>query len=74
MVSLVIIEEFREERTNDVYCKSLRAKIFKGSPIEYIEDERGLLVRVAPVDGAVPIFVPEMFYNRAFHLPNNILL
>jgi hypothetical protein len=53
-------------QANDDYCRDMRVK---GT---FSEDERGLLVRVSPLDKVKQIVIPEELQKRClalFHLP-----
>lgn len=70
-MSLISINELREAQLSDTVCQKIRADIAKGEKSPYSEDHRGLLVRIAPTDRSVQIFVPVQLRPRALCLSHN---
>ena len=70
-VSAVTLEEVREAQESDPECKVLREIIGKRREMPFIEDERGLLFRVAEADGILQVFVPQKLCQRLLHLAHH---
>jgi transposase InsO family protein len=60
------IEELVREQATDDLCRRLRTNFSARSLFDV--DERGLLVRIAPLDGARQIVVPTALVARLLHL------
>lgn len=67
-VSLLTIDEIREAQLADPLSQKTRSAISQGKQTPYTEDDRGLIVRVAPVDHSIQIFIPEALRPRALYL------
>jgi Integrase zinc binding domain len=60
------IEEIMREQAADDLCRRLRNKTSSRSLFDI--DKRGILVRIAPLDGVRQIVVPAAFIPRLLHL------
>ena len=58
------VEELVNNQANDKECEQIKKKICSKKKTIYTEDERGLIVRVAPIDNAVQIYVPKTLRPR----------
>ena len=67
-VTAITVDEIREAQLNDPECTEARRRIIVGEKTPYKEDERGLIVRVADIDGAVQILVPLALRQRVLYL------
>ena len=67
-VSLVTIDQIRKAQHDDQDCQRVQKRIEEGVRTPYIEDERGLLVRISPKDGAVQILVPKELRQKVLFL------
>ncbi len=67
-VSPLTLEEIRVEQQDDKFCKATRRKIEGGNSKHFVEDERGLLVRIASVDRAHQIVCPEALRQKVLFL------
>ena len=67
-ISTITINELFSAQLDDRECQAAREQIDKGSKTSYFIDERGLVVRVAPIDKAVQILVPVSLRPRALYL------
>ena len=65
--SAVILNEIREAQENHPECKAIRAELAAKRETPYIEDEHGLIIRVAEVDGIFQLFVPRILRKRLLH-------
>lgn len=62
------IDELVIEQSKDPYCRSIRRQIDRGDEIPFLEDDRGLLVRRAPLDDRLQIVVPASLRQRTLYL------
>ena len=67
-VSALTIDEIREAQLNDPECTDARRRMAVGEATPYKEDERGLIVRVADIDGTIQILVPLGLRQRVLYL------
>ncbi len=67
-LSAITIEEVLEAHENDPEFRAIRRELDGCRNTPFIEDERGLIIRVAEVDGICQIFVPRKLRQRIFHL------
>ena len=67
-VELITIDELIEEQAKDEECQRLGRLISSNQARDYDHDERGLLVRISPVDKAIQVFVPKNLRARALYL------
>ena len=67
-VSPITIEELILAQAEDDLCKRLRRKLERDSTKRYFEDERGLVVRVSPLDGAKQIVAPESLRQKILYM------
>ena len=58
------VEELIHTQVNDEECEQIKKKISSKKKTIYIEDKRGLIVRVAPIDNTIQIHVPEAWRPR----------
>ena len=65
------MDDIRSAQASDKECQAIRAKWNAGTPTQYKEDERGLIVRIAPIDGAVQVFVPRELRQRVLFLAHH---
>ncbi len=70
-VSAVTIEELLEAQGTDPECTAIRSELATNRATPYMEDERGLIVRVAEVDGRCQIFVPRRMRQRVLYLSHH---
>lgn len=70
-VSLITLEEIRESQERDKACHLIREQITNNRPSSYVEDDRGLITRVAPLDKTVQILVPESLRQRVLFLSHH---
>ncbi len=68
-ISAITVGDLRQYQARDAYCQSVRAKIKAEKTRDFVEDTRGLVVRIAPVDGAVQLLVPTELDRRSCSLP-----
>ncbi len=65
----ISLEEFIREQAVDMYCRSLVSPEGMAAHRGLFDvDERGVLVRRAPLEGSVQIVVPESLRPRVLHL------
>ena len=67
-VNVITIDEIRAAQKEDAECQNIRKKIAEGEPTPYCEDERGLIIRIAQVDGAKQILIPKSLRQRALYI------
>ncbi len=70
----VTIDEVHQAREDDPECDSIRKELNLRRDTPFVEDERGLLVRVTEPDGICQIFVPRELRLRLLHLAHHTLL
>lgn len=66
--SAILIETIVEEQSSDKFCLKIKTKVDNGRTKRYRFDERGLLVRISPIDSSVQIVVPEKLRARVLYL------
>lgn len=54
-ISLLTVDELQKAQAIDTLCQQAQDEIDNVRPCQYVENLRGLIVRMAPVDGAVQI-------------------
>lgn len=67
-VSPISIEEYIAAQASDAWCQVIAGKIDEGNEERFKRDDRGLLVRVAPLDLAHQVLVPKDLRPRVLHL------
>ena len=70
-VELITIEELLEAQGADEECKAILDTIAKGNARDYVVDERGILIRVAPVDKAEQAYITKPLRARALYLAHH---
>ena len=70
-VSTVTLDEVRHAQEDDDDCIAVRAgwEACEASP--YVEDERGLICRRSPIDGALGVYVPQSLHPRVLYLAHH---
>ncbi len=64
----ISIEEYIEEQASDAWCRLIWAKVDAGLTTRFKRDDRGLLVRIAPIDLSHQVAVPLALRPRVLHL------
>eukprot|EP00171_Calliarthron_tuberculosum_P008354 IDg8354t1 len=67
-ISLLTVEELQQAQETDPLCQIAKADIDNNRPSPYVEDERGLIVRIASVDDAVQILCPVGLRQKVLFL------
>ncbi|CDF38390.1 unnamed protein product [Chondrus crispus] len=67
-LSPVRIEELVISQANDRYCQMLKEKVDNEETSRFDVFDRGLLVRIAPLDDCRQIVVPTMLRQKGFYL------
>ncbi|CDF32578.1 unnamed protein product [Chondrus crispus] len=67
-LSPVRIEELVISQANDRYCQMLKEKVDNEDTSRFDVDDRGLLVRIAPLDDCRQIVLPTMLRKKVFYL------
>lgn len=64
------VTEMQEAQDADAFCKEIRELMGRNATatLLYMEDDRGLLCRLAPVDRALQVVVPEVLRERVLCL------
>ncbi len=57
--SAITLEEFRRAQASDRWCQAIRENMNEEGS-QYEEDESGVLVRIAMLDGTAEALVPEL--------------
>lgn len=63
-IAPLTIEEIQVAQESDSQCRQEKSDIDKGHKYPYAIDERGLIVRVAPIDGVVQILCPAILRQK----------
>ena len=71
VVSAITLDEIRSAQAEDKECMIMRQKLESESCPPYYEDERGIIVRKAPIDGVVQIFLTRSLRQRALFLAHH---
>ena len=58
-MSAITLDEIRVAQAEDKQCRAIREKLEAGKPTPYKEDERGLVVRRAPIDRVIQILLSQ---------------
>ena len=58
------IEELTKAQYEDLECQAIRKKMSDGDHTQFTEDERGLIIRVAPIDLSQQIYAPKILRSR----------
>lgn len=67
-ISPISIEEYIEAPASDAWCHVIAGKVDGGIEDQFKRDERGLLLRAAPLDLAHQVLVPNALHPRLLHL------
>lgn len=67
-LSPIRIETFVEEQARDEFCKDILLRLEKEDVKAYSVNQKGLLVRVSPVDRSEQIVVPLVLLQKVLHL------
>ena len=70
-VELITIDELLKAQAEDGECQRYAALAASGRDRDFVIDERGLIVRLAPVDGARQVIIPKSLRARALHLAHH---
>lgn len=73
-LSPLSVEELLEAQAEDPRCHEVRREMDGNAKSRFQEDPRGLLVRVAPLDGALQVYVPTHLRHGVMmreHLPTH---
>ncbi len=73
-VTPISAEEIRSAQEVDAFCKQTRQEIESGKPSLFGVDERGVLVRIAPLDGVRRVVVPENLRTKVVILAHHTRL
>eukprot|EP00171_Calliarthron_tuberculosum_P021926 IDg21926t1 len=68
-ISPLTVEELQRAQEADPLCQQARSDIDSNRHTPYIEDERGLIVRIASIDDAVQILCPVALRQKSFYWP-----
>ncbi len=64
----ISIEEYIEEQASDAWCCLIGTKVDAGLATRFKRDDRGLLVRIAPIDLSHQVVVSPALRLRVLHL------
>ena len=67
-VKAITIDEIRDAQEADSFCQKIRKRLEKVERCSFMEDDRGLVIHVAPLDGHQQIVIPPPLRQRALHL------
>lgn len=65
------MSELRTAQQEDLECQIFRKDIGNGECTQFVEDERGIVCRKAPVDGALQMFVSKELRPSLLHLAHH---
>jgi len=68
----VTIARMLAAQKQDAHCQELRDRMDQNKHSRFSENKEGLLVRVAPLDGATQVYVPEALRRELLHLEHDV--